>query len=188
MPILPFEPSIFPDNLLETPVPVVQHEHSWWVLYTLPRREKELIRRLRQMEIPHYAPQIRRRTKPPRGRPRTVYVPLFPSYVFLCGSDEHRQQSLGTKCISRCLTVTDSERFIHDLRQIQRLIEADAPLTPESRLQPGMRVRIRSGSLAGLEGTVLKRRGKMRLLVAVEFLQRGASVLLDDFEVEEIQP
>ena len=49
-----------------------------------------------------------------------------------------------------------------------------------------MRVRIRSGPLTGLEGLVIRRRGQDRLLVAVEFLQQGASVQIDDFEVERI--
>ena len=44
----------------------------------------------------------------------------------------------------------------------------------------------RQCSLAGLEGTVIRRRGAERLLVVVEFLQQGASVQLDDFQVERI--
>jgi len=35
-------------------------------------------------------------------------------------------------------------------------------------------------------GTVIRRHGGDRLLIAVHFLQRGASVLLDDFQVERI--
>ncbi len=75
---------------------------------------------------------------------------------------------------------------MHDLQQIRRLIELDAPLTIEARIEPGRRVRVRSGSMAGLEGTVTKRRGKDWLVVAVEFLQQGASVLLEDFQVEPL--
>lgn len=186
MPILPYEPDIYPADLFSRlAVPETQAD-PWWVLYTLPRREKELMRRLRQLEVAHYSPLVKRRTRSPSGRGRVSYVPLFPSYVFLQGSADHRYQALATNCVSRCLEVLDGGRLVHDLQQIQRLIEADAPLTPEARLRPGMPVRIRSGALAGLEGTVLKRRGQTRLLVAVEFLQRGASVLLEDYEVEEV--
>ena len=40
--------------------------------------------------------------------------------------------------------------------------------------------------MAGLEGVVVKRRGKDWLLVAVQFLQQGASVMLEDFQVEPL--
>jgi hypothetical protein len=56
----------------------------------------------------------------------------------------------------------------------------------ESRLAPGRRVRVRHGALAGLEGTVLLRRGRTRLLVAVDFLQQGASVDIEDYCLEAI--
>ena len=104
----------------------------------------------------------------------------------MCGDEQQRHQALSTNCISRTLEVPDSDRLVHDLRQIRRLIELDAPLTIEARIEPGRRVRVRSGSMAGLEGTVIKRRGKDWLVVAVEFLQQGASVLLEDFQVEPL--
>lgn len=186
MPILPYEPDIYPVDLFDRLAVPETQTGQWWALYTLPRREKELMRRLRQGEVSHYSPLVKRRTRSPSGRGRVSHVPLFPSYVFLYGGPDQRYQALATNCVSRCLEVSDTGRLVHDLRQIQRLIETDAPLTPEARLRPGMRVRIRSGALVGLEGTVLKRRSAARLLVAVEFLQRGASVLLEDYEVEEV--
>jgi transcriptional antiterminator RfaH len=66
------------------------------------------------------------------------------------------------------------------------LIALDAPLTLEARIEPGRRVRVRSGPMTGLEGLVVKRRGKDWLVVAVEFLGQGASVLLEDFQVEPL--
>ena len=41
--------------------------------------------------------------------------------------------------------------------------------------------------MAGLEGTVIKRHGETRLLVSVDFLQKGASVAIDDFQVEPLE-
>ena len=112
----------------------------------------------------------------PRGGFRKSFVPLFGSYVFMCGGEEQRYRAMTTNCVSRCLVVPDSGRLVEDLRQIRRLIQADVPLTPESRIQPGTRVRVRSGSLLGVEGVVVRRQNKERLLVAVRFLQQGASL------------
>ena len=186
MPILPHEPDIFPEDLLHREDLVEDSAARWWALYTMPRREKQLMRGLRGMKVPHYGPMIKRRTRSPSGRVRMSHVPLFSGYVFIRGDEDHRHGALKTNCISRCLEVSDGEELVRDLRQIYHLIESDVPLTPESRIEPGMRVRIRSGSLLGMEGTVIQRRGGERLLVVVGFLQQGASVQLDDFQVERI--
>jgi transcriptional antiterminator RfaH len=193
MPILPPEPDIFPENLLDFPesLPGVDSASTgavdrWWALYTMARREKELMRRLRTMQIRHYGPLIPQRKKVPNGRVRVSYLPLFPGYVFLCGNEADRYRALTTNCVSRCLPVDVCDQLVYDLQQVRRLIQSGTSLSPEAKIQPGMRVRIRNGSLAGMEGTVLKRRGGDRLLVAVRFLQKGASMQLDDFEVEQI--
>lgn len=186
MPFLPREPDIHPPDLLEQFDPDQPPPGTWWAMYTLARREKDLMRRLRGLDVPFYAPLVHRRTRSPGGRVRESYVPLFPSYVFVYGSEQQRQQALTTNCVSRWLVVPDPARLVHELRQIQRLVELDAPLTVEARIEPGRHVRVRSGPMAGLEGTVTKRRGRDWLVVAVEFLQQGASVLLEDFQVEPL--
>ena len=187
MPILPSEPDVFPELLLAQDGLGSDPSQRWWALYTLPRREKELMRRLRGLGIAHYGPMVKRKSKSPGGRVRVAHVPLFSSYVFLCGDETARYKSLTTNCVSRYLEVDDRQGLVRDLCQIQRLILSDVPLTPEARIQPGMRVRIRGGVLAGTEGMVIKRRGGDRLLVAVRFLQQGASMQLEDFQVERIE-
>lgn len=186
MPILPLEADIFPGNLLDEDYTSEIAQSGWWALYTLARREKDLMRRLRGLEIRHFGPMVTKRGKTPRGRVFTSRVPLFPGYVFLCGSEMDRHRAMGTHCVSQCLPVGDPGELIRDLRQIRRLLQSGVALTPEAKLEPGMQVRIRRGPLAGLEGTVVKRHGGDRLVLAVHFLQRGASVLLEDFEVERI--
>jgi transcriptional antiterminator RfaH len=184
MPILPMEPDVYPDELLEQFDGLESPDAQWWAIYTRARREKELMRRLRGLQVPFYGPLAPRKTRSAHGRTRVSHIPLFPGYVFVWGDLEQRRLALTTNCVSKVLLVPDAKELVRDLRQIRRLILSDAPMTAEARLQPGMRVRVRSGVLSGLEGVVLKRRGKDRLLVAVEFLQQGASIALDDFEVE----
>jgi Transcription termination factor nusG len=187
MPILSAEPDMFPATLLEDNLSDAHASaDSWWLVYTLARREKELMRRLRALGIGHYGPLLRRRSRSPAGRIRESFVPLFPSYVFLHGDAAARQQALATKCVSRTLAVPDGTGLVHDLQQVWRLLGSDVPLTPETRLEPGHRVRVRAGSMLGLEGTIVKRRGRDWLVVAVEFLQQGVSVLLEDFQVEPL--
>jgi hypothetical protein len=184
MPIRPAEPSVFPEGLLDDGF-VASAGARWWAIYTKARQEKALARQLLKWEIPFYLPQVSKESLI-RGRRVRSYIPLFAGYVFLLVSDEQRVRALTTNRISRTLPIVDAALLCHDLQQIRRLIESGAPLTVERRLSPGQRVRVKAGGMMGLEGTVLSRRGGNRLLVAVNFLQQGASVALDDFMVEPL--
>ncbi len=67
-----------------------------------------------------------------------------------------------------------------DLRQIHKAVLKGVPLTPESRLESGQRVRVRSGPFQGFEGQVIRRAGKTRLLLAINFLEQGVSMEMDE--------
>jgi transcription antitermination factor NusG len=184
MPILSKEQSLFPETLLEE-APPGSEDRRWRVLYTKARQEKATARQLLQFHIPFYLPLVGK-TAMSRGRKTQSFIPLFSGYVFMFSTEDERVRSLTTNRISRILTVEDPEQLVHDLGQLKQLIVSDAPLTVESRLVPGNRVRVRQGPFAGVEGSVLTRRGKTRLLVAVDFLQQGASVEIDDFLLDPV--
>jgi transcriptional antiterminator RfaH len=184
MPILAPEITIHPDDLLDTDF-FAPSERRWWAVYTQSRQEKVIARRLLAREVPFYLPLVAKDNLI-RGRRVRSHVPLFAGYVFLFGSDDERSAALSTNRVSGILPVADQSRLHEDLRQVRRLIAARAPLTVEDRLLPGQRVRVKGGALSGLEGVVLSRRGKARILVAVDFLQRGVSVAIEDFLLEPI--
>ena len=122
MPILSKEPDIFPPDLFSSPA--TNCSRAWWVLYTKSRREKDLSRRLRKLQIPHYAPVVKRRTRSASGRVRESFIPLFPGYVFFAAGEEQRYQAVTTNCVSRCLPVSDTAQLVHDLRQIQKQVQS----------------------------------------------------------------
>lgn len=186
MPILARETDLFPEGLLDGELPEFEGDACWWAIYTMSRREKDFMRRLLPLRIPFYGPVVPQRTKSPSGRVRTAYLPLFTNYVFMYGDEEARYTAMTTNCVSKYMRVADGEGLRRDLHQFHELIAMDVPLTPESRLQPGQRVRVRAGRFRGFEGTIIRREREIRLLVAVDFIQRGASLLLEDFEVEEL--
>jgi transcriptional antiterminator RfaH len=185
MPILKEEPSLFPETLLDEAPGDVPHRR-WLALYTKARQEKSLARELLKYRVPFYLPLVKK-TGVSRNRKRISLAPLFGGYLFVYGAEEERVRCLATNRISRVLEVEQPEQLVFDLRQFRQLIAANAPLTIESRLAPGHRVRVRQGAFAGVEGTVLKRRGETRLLVAIQFLQQGVSVEIDDFLLEPLE-
>jgi transcriptional antiterminator RfaH len=179
MPILPAEPAVFPETLLDDAVlTTLAGERSWWALHTKPRQEKGLARNLHERRAPFYLPLVPRRLQI-RGRCFTSFVPLFPGYVFLLGSRDDRLMAVATRHVVRALDVPDQDGLWRDLRQVYRLIATGAPVTPEERLGPGSAIEIHSGPLAGLRGVIVRAASGHRFVVEVDFIQRGASVLID---------
>src|ERR1700739_824585 len=57
---------------------------------------------------------------------------------------------------------------------------------PHPFLTVGRRVRIRSGSLQGLEGILLRRKGSLRVVLSVALISRSIAVDVDSMDLEEI--
>ncbi|HEX3871924.1 MAG TPA: transcription termination/antitermination NusG family protein [Pirellulales bacterium] len=186
MPISAKQTELHPADLFAQADEAAAKDRHWWVLYSLSRHEKQLMQRLLGLNVGFYCPIVAKRQRSPAGRVRVSHIPLFSNYVFMLGDEGERRAALTTQCVSRVLIAPDHAQLTADLRQIQQLIATGAPLTPERRIEPGARVRVASGAFRGFEGTVLRREGHTRLLVAVNFLQQGASVLLDDCQLQRL--
>ena len=181
----PPEQFVYPADLLTSEAFSNDGDRRWWLVYTRPRHEKAIASTLLPQRVPLYLPIVRKRLYV-RRRIRCSMVPLFPGYLFIHGSDDERIAAMKTNRVSRIERIDDAFRLRNDLRRMARLIAADMPMTPEARLGTGDPVRVRSGPLRGLEGVVIRRNRRTRLLVAVDYLRQGASVEIDDFMLESI--
>lgn len=180
MPLLPAEPSIYPDDLLgQADLPEAVGSRSWYVLHTKPRQEKSLARQLHKTRVPFFLPLVSKRWRS-RRHTLTSFVPLFSGYVFLHGTVEERLAALQTNRVLGSLDVPDQQGLHRDLYQIFKLIASGEAVAPEDNLVPGARVEVRGGPLMGLTGTILKSATGRRFVVQVDFIHRGASVVMDE--------
>ncbi len=155
----------------------------WWVLHTRARNEKALAADLERLHAQYFLPLVERR-RTYGGRVVQVSIPLFPGYLFLCGHEEDRLGALKTNRIANVLEVADQDRLKNDLRHIYRIVASKEPVDLYPRLRRGCRCRVIKGTLAGLEGVVLRRRGPWRVYVGVEFLGQSAELEIDSMLLE----
>jgi transcriptional antiterminator RfaH len=184
MPLLAGEPRIFPDNLFEQKENQITNR-AWWVFHTRPRQEKSLARQLLASGIPFYLPLISKRFRV-RRRTITTHIPLFASYLFLHAEQDERVAALATNRVVRNIPVADQGKLWRDLTQVHRLIDLGVPITSEESLTPGSVVEIKSGPLTGLRGKILKHASKKRFVVEIDFIHRGASIVLDDLTLAPV--
>jgi transcription antitermination factor NusG len=135
--------------------------------------------RLIQREVETFLPLYRAVHRWNRRRAE-VELPLFPGYVFVKMFINNKVRVLSHPGVIRLVsfngrpaTLPDNE--IETLRSSLAFCNAE----PYPFLSTGRRVRINSGPLAGLEGRVLRRKGKLRVVVSIELIERAIVLELD---------
>ncbi len=68
---------------------------------------------------------------------------------------------------------------------LRRLLAQKLPCALHAFLKVGQRVRIRGGSLDGLEG-ILAQSGKKALVISIECIQRSVAVTIEGYELEPV--
>ena len=92
---------------------------------------------------------------------------LFPSYVFFCGSGECRYEAMTTNRLSRALEVPDQETLVRELTVIERALTGGAGLDLYPFAAVGRRCCVTAGPFVGVEGVVIRRNGKARMVLVV---------------------
>jgi transcription antitermination factor NusG len=73
-----------------------------------------------------------------------------------------------------------------EIDAIRRVVENSTLVEPHPFLRTGDWVRVRSGPLADVEGILVRKKSKFRLVLSVEMLGKSASVEVDLASVERI--
>jgi len=184
MPILPAEPEMYPDDLWEGDAGRGDPGRRWFCLHTKPRQEKATARDLRARKLAFYLPQVVREDRTPAGRKIRSTLPLFGGYLFLLGAESERIEAFKGNRLVNILEVADQEGLIRDLRQVRQMLASGLAIYPEPVASVGGRVRIASGPLTGLVGTVVRRGKRDHFVAVVRILGLGATVALEDWQVE----
>jgi transcription antitermination factor NusG len=150
----------------------------WWVAHTRARNEKAFAWDLLHRGIGYFLPLVER-VSVSGGRKRHVLMPLFPSYVFFCGSEADRYGAMTTNRICQALDVNDQNGLITELSAIEKVLSGQAQLDLYPFAVEGQRCRVAGGPFQGLEGTVVRRKAIARLVLEVGILGQGASLEID---------
>lgn len=112
--------------------------------------------------------------------------PLFPGYVFLQLEQEKKDLLRQSDHLANLLEVFDQETFQRQLQDILLALDAKVGVRLAPAIGEGMRVRIKSGPLQGIEGFVEQRSGMTTVLLRLDFINRAAAVKVDADSLEPI--
>ncbi|KKL21894.1 hypothetical protein LCGC14_2440880 [marine sediment metagenome] len=157
---------------------VAEMQGTWWVAHTKARFEKAFAWDMHRKGIGYFLPMIER-VRVSGGRKRWGMAPLFPSYVFICGSVEDRYTAMTTNRLCQTIEVPDQPGLAEELRFFEQALAGEAELDPYPFAVVGRRCRVIAGPMIGLEGTVVRRDKLARLVLEVSVLGQRASLEID---------
>jgi transcription antitermination factor NusG len=164
-----------------------QDPRRWFAVVTTPQHEKAAFRHLDFGGIETFLPTYES-TRVWKNRQKVkVELPLFPTYLFVRIDQGERTRVLRTPGV-RQLVGNSREPLCLPDREIQflrtNLLERKAE--PYTDLVEGQRVRIKSGSMQGVEGCLVRKSNHLRFILTVQLIHRHVSLEVDASTLEPI--
>ncbi len=160
--------------------PLPYTELQWYGLRTRSNCEKTSSRVLEGKGYEQYLPLYRSNR---RWSDRIVGVeqPLFPGYFFCRFEPRQRLPILTTPGIVSILGFGKEPAPVPDaeIEAIRAVLRSGLPIEACAYLREGERVRIRRGSLEGIEGILMRQKKDWRIVISVTILERSVSVEVD---------
>lgn len=166
------------------------NEHSaprWYAAYTRSNHERTAAEQMKRRSIEHFVPTYEtvRRWKDRRKR---LELPLFPGYVFVRVAVEERLSVLVVPGVVRLVGFDNRPVPVADeeIESLRTIVNRRLRPEPHPFLPVGRKVRIRRGALEGVTGILVRKKGRVRLLISVDLIRQSAAVEVDSADVEVI--
>ncbi|MEO1517141.1 MAG: UpxY family transcription antiterminator [Bacteroidota bacterium] len=144
----------------------------WFAIYTPYKREKRVLQLLRKKRITAYLP-LQKLARHYTRKVKWVELPLINCYVFVKITKDEYIKVLETNHVSHFIQFQKNLVSIpeHEIDLLQRILGEGVNVVAERQFfHQGDEVEIVSGSLTGIEGTLVETKGKSKVLVDLQFL------------------
>lgn len=164
----------------------LQAVSHWYATYTYPRHEKLVGRQLEQRRIEAFVPlyhSIRRW----KDRRRQVDLPLFPSYVFVRITAKEHLRVLELPGVVRFVSFNGKPAILptEDIEALRNGLANNVYAEPHPFFLVGRRVRVVRGPFAGVEGVLVRKKDKLRLVISITAITCSFVVEVD---LSDVQP
>jgi len=168
-------------------MPAAYRERRWYAAYTSANHEKRVAEQLGVRAVEHFLP-VYESVRRWKDRRVTLQMPLFPGYVFVRMALRDRLQVQQVPGVAHLVGFDGTPAALPDeeIEALRASLEGGVRAEPHPYLTLGRRVRLKSGPLAGMQGILLQRKGRFRVVISIELIQRSVAVDADVADVEAL--
>jgi transcription antitermination factor NusG len=169
------------------PIPGARDDRSWHAVFTLPQNEKSTMKHLDIREIESFCPTYETVRVWRNRQRRTLALPLFPRYLFVHISPGERDKVLRSPGV---LQIVGKKKEYLPLAEVEidwlRSRVCRQWIEPYRELVIGERVRIKSGVMQGVQGTLVRKGGSLRFVLTLELINQHAAIQVPAEDLEPI--
>jgi transcription antitermination factor NusG len=160
---------------------------NWYAVFTVPQNEKSVVKHLDVREIESFCPTYETiRVWKNRQRMKLI-LPLFPSYLFVHIHPRERDKVLQSPGVLQIVGKKREHLPLPDAEiEFLRSGTGRQKIEPYRELVIGDRVRIKSGVMQGVEGTLVRRGSSLRFVLTIELINQHAAIQVDAAELEPL--
>jgi transcription antitermination factor NusG len=163
--------------------------HLWFAVRVRSNHERIAGAHLRERGYEEFSPSWKiERSWSDRKKEMDQF--LFPGYVFCRLDPANRLPVLSAPGVVDLIGFGKIPAPVpdHEIESIRRMVQSGLFVMPWPFLELGHRVLIERGPLAGVEGILDEVKGKCRLVVSVQLLQRSVSAEVDRNWIRPLSP
>lgn len=155
----------------------------WHVCYLRPRSEKIVYKKIEELQIQAFLPFVEHHRVYKSTR-KTVYLPLFPGYIFVWIAPGYRHHITAFPEVFRFIKFKDEfarvpEEEIKNLKLLVQNLKEHKEVFSEVTFQKGKNVEVTKGPFSGMKGKMIKRNGKHRIVVEIKAINQAKSIEID---------
>jgi transcription antitermination factor NusG len=171
------------------PLDLARQDPRWYAIYTRSRFEKRAADLLQEKKIFTFLPLLQQMHRW-SDRWSKVEVPAFTCYAFvrIMATADVRVEVLRTPGVLGFVGRGGLGASIpnEEIENLRTVFKERIPCTVHPFLNAGRRVRIRGGSLDGIEGILVRQNQDLSLVVSVELLGRSLSIRAEGYNLEPV--
>jgi transcription antitermination factor NusG len=162
-------------------------DRNWYAIYTIPQNEKSVVKHLDMREVESFLPTYETVRVWKNRQRMKVILPLFPTYLFVHINSKERTKVLQAPGVLQI--VGNSREYVPLPDSEVEFLRSDfcrQRIEPYRELVIGERVRIKSGVMQGVHGTLVRKSSSMRFVLTLELINQHAAIQVDAEDLEPI--
>lgn len=161
----------------------------WYAVRTVSRHEKKVATDFSRKGMTSFLPLSTER-RSWSDREKEVSIPLFPGYVFvqirLCSNQ--RLEVLRSKGVVSFVPQSGApvEVPAEQIDNVRAMLSLREKCVSHPYIESGQRVRVRGGSLNGVEGILMTHKRNSTLIVSIDVIGKSVAIEFHGYECEPV--
>ncbi len=158
---------------------------QWFAAFTAPQAERSVARHLDACALQSFLPTFETVHLWKNRQKRKIVQPLFPSYIFVYVTKAERRLVFRAPGLLRLVGGAQGPIAIPGAEiDLLRSAASRNRLEPLTSPVPGQRVRIKTGPMQGVAGTLVRKKNGLRFVLTISLINQHAALEVNADDVE----